>query len=146
MAGDLGGDLPVEVRSGLSAVLFLGSTDLSPIGNGWGLQCGGGGDRAGVGRAVVGCPKVTSAPAPCLPLLPQLAQHLALSSAREEPSPVFGWGERMCPSGEAGGVTGFGGLGWAGQLVNSVHLPPSPGFRGPTVLTFPSICLLASIC
>ena len=48
---------------------------------------------AGVGRAVVGCPKVTSAPAPCLPLLPQLAQHLALSSAREEPSPVFGWGE-----------------------------------------------------
>lgn len=51
MAGDLGGDLPVEVRSGLSAVLFLGSTDRSPIGNGWGLQCGGGGDRDGVGRA-----------------------------------------------------------------------------------------------
>ena len=30
MAGDLGGDLSVEVRGGVSAVLFLGSTDLRP--------------------------------------------------------------------------------------------------------------------
>ena len=40
----------MQMRSGPSAVLFLGSTDLGPVGDGWGLRCGGGGDGDGVGR------------------------------------------------------------------------------------------------
>ena len=94
----------------------------------------------------MGCPKVTSAPALPSPPPP------ALPSTLPSPLPVrslhpFLAGKRECvPMGKAGGATGFGGLGWSGQLVNSVHLPPSPGFKGPAILTFPSLCLLASIC
>lgn len=79
------------------------------------------------GGAVVSCPKLTSAPI-CLPLLPQLAQHLALSSAREGVFTCFWLGRENVSQwgGRWSHWLWWAGLGWsAGQLCSSPPLLPA---------------------